>query len=110
MAWGENESGQLGTGGSGNNSPVAVKKLTGATAIAAGAQFSLALLSNGTVQAWGDNGRGELGNVNVEEGSRTPVAVPGLTGVTAIAAGAHHALALLGGGSGIAWGEDADGG
>ncbi len=109
MAWGENESGQLGTGGSGSNSPAAVKKLTGATAIAAGAEFSLALLSNGTVQAWGDNDRGELGNVNVEEGSRTPVAVLGLTGVTAIAAGAHHALALLSGGSVMAWGEDTDG-
>jgi alpha-tubulin suppressor-like RCC1 family protein len=109
VAWGENESGQLGSGGGGSDSPVPIKKLTGATAIAAGAEFSLALLGNGTVQAWGDNGRGELGNVNVEEGSRTPVAVEGLTGVTAIAAGAHHALALLGGGSVMAWGEDADG-
>jgi alpha-tubulin suppressor-like RCC1 family protein len=109
VAWGENESGQLGSGGAGSDSPVPVKRLTGATAIAAGAEFSLALLGNGTVQAWGDNGRGELGNVNVEEGSRTPVAVEGLTGVTAISAGAHHALALLGSGSVMAWGEDADG-
>jgi alpha-tubulin suppressor-like RCC1 family protein len=111
MAWGENESGQLGTGTFGSSdAPVAVKKLTGVTAIAAGGEFSLALLSNGTVQAWGDDTRGELGNVGVEEAnSRTAVPVEQLAGVTAIAAGARHALALLSSGAVMAWGDDTNG-
>lgn len=111
MAWGENESGQLGTGTFGSSdAPVAVKKLTGVTAIAAGGEFSLALLTDGTVQAWGDDTRGELGNVGIEEAnSRTAVPVEHLAGVTAIAAGARHALALLGSGAVMAWGDDASG-
>lgn len=32
------------------------------TAVAAGGQSSLALLSGGTVAAWGDNALGQLGN------------------------------------------------
>ena len=36
--------------------------LSGVTAIAAGYDFGLALLSNGTVMAWGNNSEGELGD------------------------------------------------
>jgi Regulator of chromosome condensation (RCC1) repeat/Immunoglobulin I-set domain len=97
MAWGENESGQLGTGKhSSSNAPVAVKALKGVSAISAGGEFSLALLTNGTVQAWGNDERQQLANVTVEEPhSDLAVPVEGLAGVRAIAAGADHALALL---------------
>jgi alpha-tubulin suppressor-like RCC1 family protein len=108
MAWGENESGQLGDGKTTNsNVPVAVKGLSGVAAISAGGEFSLALLSKGTVEAWGSNEQGQLGNSTLEEPtSDVPVAVNTLTGVTAIAAGAKHGLALLSGGTVMAWGED----
>lgn len=112
MAWGENESGQLGSGSlAPSSTPVAVKHLTGVKAIAAGGAFSLALLSNGTVMAWGDDERGELANVaGEEEGlSKTPVAVEHLSGATAVAAGADHALALLSGGTVAGWGGDSFG-
>jgi RHS repeat-associated protein len=97
--------------------PVAVRGLSGVTAIAAGGGFGLALLSNGTVMAWGSNNHGELGNgestgpeqCNGEACSTTPVAVSGLSGVTAIATGNYHALALLSNGTVKAWGFNADG-
>lgn len=107
MAWGDNESGQLGSGSSAEDSdvPVAVKGLTGVKAISAGASFSLALLSNGTVMAWGENESGELGNGKAGA-SNVPVAVKNLKGVSAISAGGEFALALLANGTAEAWGND----
>jgi alpha-tubulin suppressor-like RCC1 family protein len=106
-AWGANEDGQLGNGSfKSSSAPVAVKGLTKVIAIAAGEDFSMALLSNGTVMAWGNNFYSQLGNPAVEEHSDVPVEVVGLSGVTSIAAGSTHALALLSGGTVMAWGED----
>ncbi len=111
MAWGENESGQLGNGKTkSSNVPVPVKALKGVSAISAGAEFALALLTNGTVESWGNDERAQLGNADVEEGdSNVPVPVETLTGVTAVAAGANHGLALLGGGTVMSWGDDSFG-
>jgi alpha-tubulin suppressor-like RCC1 family protein len=110
MAWGSDESGQLGNGKNGQSSvPVAVKSLTGAISIAAGDEFSLAARTSGAVEAWGSNVQGQLGNSSVEETSNVPVPVEGLSGVTSVAAGARHALALLSTGTLKAWGEDAQG-
>jgi alpha-tubulin suppressor-like RCC1 family protein len=119
MAWGANEDGQLGTGDVSNHDvPVAVKALTGVSAIAAGGEYSLALLGEDTVMAWGADEYGQLGNTAVEtrgggeEGeeevrfSDVPVAVDGLSEVSAIAAGVRHSLALLKGGTVMAWGAD----
>ena len=54
MAWGDNFYGELGNGTSTDtNRPVVVKGLSGVKAVSAGGLFSLALLSNGTVKAWG---------------------------------------------------------
>jgi alpha-tubulin suppressor-like RCC1 family protein len=106
MAWGADEWGELGGGGETilmSDVPVAVEGLTGVTAIAAGANYSLALRSNGTVVAWGGNEAGQLGDGNTEE-SEVPVQVKGLTGVTAIAASGEHSLALLSSGKVMAWG------
>jgi alpha-tubulin suppressor-like RCC1 family protein len=114
MAWGGDNFGQLGSaeeeaetpGESFSDVPVAVDGVSGATAIAAGARDSLALLSNGTVMAWGEDRAGELGDGAIARSRDTPVAVSGLAGATAIAAGGEHSLALLGDGSVMAWGED----
>jgi alpha-tubulin suppressor-like RCC1 family protein len=111
MAWGENESGQLGDGKyAQSNTPVPVKNLKGVTAISAGGEFGLALLGDKTVRAWGNDERAQLGNASVEEGnSNLPASVEGLSGVAAIAAGADHGLALLSGGTVVAWGDDTAG-
>ncbi len=109
MAWGDNEAGQLGSGKAGSSTtPVAVKDLKGVTAISAGGDFALALMSDGTVESWGSNEFGQLGAEGNEEeaGSNVPVPVASLSGVAQVAAGTHHALALLTGGTVMAWGED----
>jgi alpha-tubulin suppressor-like RCC1 family protein len=121
MAWGNDESGQLGDGGKVRfrSIPAVVKgvsglQLTGVVAIAAGEEHSLALLGNGTVVAWGSNNHGQLGTGTTtgpqlcEWGacSITPVAVSGLSGVTAIAAGGNHSLAVLKNGTVMAWGSN----
>jgi alpha-tubulin suppressor-like RCC1 family protein len=109
-AWGGNGFGQLGDGSTSESSvPVAVHGLSGVKAIAAGASYSLALLANGTVMAWGDNENGQLGIGTAAEDSEVPVAVSGLTGVKAIAAGASHSLALLNNGTVMAWGNNENG-
>jgi hypothetical protein len=118
MAWGRNAEGELGNGTTGgvSNVPVAVKELSGVTAISAGRYYSLALLSNGTVMAWGDNTRGELGNGTTGGVSNVPVAVKNLSSVTSISAGEGpnvlgfvHSLALLSNGTVMAWGDNSAG-
>jgi alpha-tubulin suppressor-like RCC1 family protein len=90
-------------------------QLRGVVEVAAGATFSLARLSDGTVLAWGSNGAGQLGTGSLggpescgEAGpcSRIPVAVSGLKEVTGLAAAAQTAYALLKDGTVVAWGAD----
>src|SRR6202790_1028750 len=109
--WGENASGQLGNGTTTNAyTPVAVSGLRGATAVAGGtfAFHSCALLSGGTVECWGDNQYGRLGN-GTTTGSTTPVAVSGLSGATAIAVEDDHTCALLIGETVECWGYNSAG-
>jgi alpha-tubulin suppressor-like RCC1 family protein len=103
-AWGYNGYSQLGartTSTCGayrdpcSTTPVQVQSLTGASTVAGGANFSLALKSDGTVWGWGENGYGQLANGTATPfgGVSTPTKAQ-LVSVTAIAAGAEHTLAL----------------
>ncbi len=115
MAWGSNESGQLGDGTqTSNDTPVVVSELGDVTAIAAGAEFGVALLNTGSVAAWGNNSFGELGvgtnlgPTTCEEHvacSETPVSVAELSEATAISADDTHSLALLHNGTVKTWGQ-----
>lgn len=114
-AWGVNDHGQLGNNSTTDSGlPVQVNIPVGAVAIACGAAHSLALMPDGTVWAWGDNTHGQLGN-GTAAGSLTPVQVTGpaqtgyLTGVTAVAAGAHHSAVLTTGGAVLTWGGNGGG-
>ena len=124
-AWGSNAFGELGVGEGPETCgsiacstyPVPVGGLSEVTAVAAGGYHSLALLSNGAVKAWGNDGRGQLGPETAPETcfepatpcSRKPIPVPGLSSVVAIAAGYRHSLALLSNGTVMAWGENTTG-
>jgi alpha-tubulin suppressor-like RCC1 family protein len=107
LAWGENTASQLGAGWRDNweEAPVGVLGLSNVTAIAAGYHFSLALLADGTVRAWGGNDFYQLGNGSHER-SATPAPVLGLSGVRAISAAGMHDLALLADGRVMAWGNN----
>jgi alpha-tubulin suppressor-like RCC1 family protein len=109
-AWGTNLAGQLGNEWRGQTSPlpVQVSGLTAVTAIAAGAGGGLALRSDGTVWAWGDNSVAGLGD-GTGTASTVPVRVKDLTGVTAIAAGRSTGYALRADGTVWAWGSNATG-
>jgi alpha-tubulin suppressor-like RCC1 family protein len=117
MAWGDDEYGQLGNSSVQETEheevevrrsevPVPVEGVSDVTAIAAGQRDSLALLASQTVMAWGENEDGELGDGSIARRQETPVAVSDLSGVTAIAAGGEHSLALLSNGSVATWGEN----
>jgi alpha-tubulin suppressor-like RCC1 family protein len=110
QCWGANRWGQLG-----NNStteshvPVPVSGLpsgSGVTAIAAGLDYTCAVVDGG-VQCWGDNSGGGLGNNSTTQSS-VPLPVSGLasgSGVTAVAAGYAHTCAVVSGGV-QCWGDN----
>ena len=75
------------------NIPVVVSGVVGATAVVAGVH-SCALLADTTIKCWGFNGYGQLGSATLTV-SNTPVAVAGISGVTAMVAGGYHSCALL---------------
>jgi MYXO-CTERM domain-containing protein len=71
--------------------------------VAAGGYHTVALKSDGTVWAWGNNDDGQLGD-NTTIARHTPVQASGLGGVVAVAAGATHTVALKSDGMVWAWG------
>lgn len=110
--WGRNDEGQLGytttdlcpedIGGGKTRSvachtfPFQVANLEPATAVETGDSFACAIAASGGVRCWGGNAEGELGN-GTSYASQTPVAVDGLSNVTALALGTRHACALADG-------------
>src|SRR6266436_3846546 len=87
------------------------------TAVAAGGLHTCMRLPDGTVQCWGRNNFGQLGNGdgNFNNIASVPVAVVGmggaghLTNALAVAARGYHSCALLGDGTVRCWGRNADG-
>ncbi len=67
----------------------------------AGADFTVALKTDGTLWTWGGNDEGQLGT-GTTEGSATPVQV--LDQVTAVVAGDYHVAALRTDGTLWTWG------
>jgi alpha-tubulin suppressor-like RCC1 family protein len=110
--WGSNSSGQLGNGdatGAGKFFPVAVVGLSDVTNVAIGGSHACALLAAGTMQCWGSNSDGQLGN-GTSDSSRhaSPISIPSstLSDVQLLAAGSQHTCALMGNGTVRCWGRD----
>ena len=85
------------------------------SAITAGVNHSCALLANGQVKCWGNNGSGELGqgNINIlgdgagEMGDNlAPIQLGSGRTATAISAGGSHSCALLDNGQVKCWGNN----
>ncbi|MCX6896338.1 MAG: hypothetical protein NTZ16_12735 [Verrucomicrobia bacterium] len=95
---GDNSYGQLGDGTNTKTNRPKQIVTSGVTAIAAGANHSLFLKSNGSLWVMGDNSNGELGDGTNNSTNRPEQIVA--SGVIAIAAGQyHHSLFLKSDGS-----------
>jgi hypothetical protein len=88
--------------------PVKVNALAGVVAISSFGWHSLALKTDGTVWAWGNNGQGRLGN-GTDISSNLPVQVTGLSDGAAVAAGLAGSLALRRDGTLWSWGSGFNG-
>jgi alpha-tubulin suppressor-like RCC1 family protein len=102
-AWGANHNLQLGTGpiATAVSTPTQITDLAGVIAIAGGQFHGMALRSDGTVWAWGDNSAGQLGT-ETPTLSSTPVQVFGLKNISSISAGPEEGFAV--GSDGVLWG------
>ena len=106
MAWGSNDSGQLGDGTSNeHDSPELLSTLSNIVSLHVESydDFGLAVRSDGTVMAWGANYDGQLGD-GTTTARDTPATVAGLSGVSAVAEGDDSSYALLSNGTLMAWG------
>ena len=109
-SWGGNYTGSLGIGtqtNPGSFVPVQVMGLGTVASVACGFAHTLALLQDRTVWTWGSNTQGALGlgTSVVDEPSRSsPVQVPGLGAVLAIAAGGMNSAVLKLDGTVWEWG------
>lgn len=110
-AWGFNSQGQLGvtTTITSSNVPVQVIGVNHPLTVTGGGFFSLALMSDHTLKAWGENSLGELGDGTTIARS-APVNVSSiLSNVVQVSAGWKHAVALTADGKVWTWGNNSEG-
>ena len=103
-SWGRGARGQLGTGSTAFAlEPTRIEGLL-AFAIAAGRDFSAAVRRDGALVMWGANDSGQLGD-DTRIDRATPVVGPGLTGLSTLALGTRHAIAVTTAGEVWTWGR-----
>jgi len=113
--WGSNGSGRLGDGTTTQrNSPVDVlvspggPSLSGVTAVAAGDDHTCALMTDTSVQCWGEGSGGELGD-GLSVDAVSPVTVSGLTRVGQLVSGNAFTCALRLDSTVACWGSNGSG-
>ncbi len=104
--WGRNNNGSLAQARENVifPTPVPIPGLSDIVAVAAGAEFSMALTSSGEVLTWGPNNSGRLGRTINGRFSAEPTVVAGLPPIEKIFAGWYQAYAIDRTGQGWAWG------
>lgn len=117
-SWGENSSGQIGTGCSGStcwyiSTPTQITTDTNWASTSAGGFFTAAIKTDGTLWAWGSNYSGQLGDgcspMSTCVASSIPKKIGTDTDWASVAAGANHVIALKSNGTLWAWGMNFDG-
>ncbi|MBB6072448.1 hypothetical protein HKM21_23000 [Longimicrobium terrae] len=109
--WGENGSGQLGTGDFDARAvPARVAGVPAALAASTGAAHACALTAAGEVYCWGDNSAGQLGD-GTTSGSASPVRVRRPAGVrfVSVTTGAVHGCGLATDRATYCWGDNSAG-
>jgi uncharacterized repeat protein (TIGR02543 family) len=107
--WGWDEYGALGNGVADTNYdypvPIEVAGVTNPIMVTAGYMFSIALLQDHTLMAWGNNLEGEIGD-GTTTNRLTPVPVPGIDQVVWVSAGWTHVVAIRADGTVWTWGAN----
>jgi len=108
-AWGDNELGQVGNGSRATvefDSPLSVTLPAAVKQVAASPDdyASAAVLATGEVEVWGSNAFGEAGP-SAPNPSLSPELISGLAGITQVAVGGGHVLALDSAGTVWSWGQ-----
>ena len=109
-AWGNNGSGRLGLNVQDvqKNSPTLITGLYSVAQVMAGVQHTVALKTDGTLWAWGDNLYGQIGD-GTQVQRNAPVQVPSLSSIAKASAAGYFSAALRQDGAVLTWGYNADG-
>jgi alpha-tubulin suppressor-like RCC1 family protein len=84
------------------------ERLSGVRQVSAGLYHTCAVLNDGTLRCWGNNGSGQLGN-GTNTNSNLPVTVSGITNAVTVSAGGGHTCAVLNDGTLRCWGANWNG-
>ncbi len=108
--WGADESGELGIGTIGQDSPTPVAVSGGLTfaSISAGGVYTCGITTGGAGYCWGSNAYGVLGDGATAD-SPVPVAVVGALNLASISAGVYHTCAVTTNGAAYCWGAGENG-
>ena len=112
VSWGNNGGGRLGRGAGAPTSPATVNlgEKRSAVEVSLGSEHSCAILDDGSLQCWGANTYGQVGDGTHRNSRLTPVSVDtGGVKVRAVSACARHTCALLHDGKILCWGVNSVG-